>query len=252
MARFQLEVGLFLCACSLLSLLFFALDWKRGREEGHIQLPLHDDGEEELDGGTSQNDPFPITKPVDMLDGYPIREDDFWREVRSSRVLYRSTSCLIIVDASSKGVAVDHHVCFGRCAIRCTWLGSSCRRERAGHCARIRDVDFRILHPHLVSVVRFVVPSTIALESDNSPLHPHYDGVHTSLLVRDHAFECAPGEYPEDFVVHVTCACVLGVLDIFQNKTRPEIALSFERHLFGENIGRNNDDRRRQRLRYNR
>ncbi len=55
-------------------------------KRGHIQLPLHDDGEEELDGGTSQNDPFPITKPVDMLDGYPIREDDFWREVRSSRV----------------------------------------------------------------------------------------------------------------------------------------------------------------------
>ena len=83
MARLHFEVGVFLGTCCFISLAFLVLDWKRNRDGGNIQLPFHDDEEDELDGGTSQSDPFPITKPVDILDGYPLREEEFWRKVRS-------------------------------------------------------------------------------------------------------------------------------------------------------------------------
>ncbi|KLO19365.1 multidrug resistance-associated ABC transporter [Schizopora paradoxa] len=97
MTRLEFEVGILLSTCCLLSVAFFVLDWKRSRDGGSIQLPLHDDGEEELDGGSSQSDPFPITKPVDVLDGYPIREDEFWRKMRVRKVLLSIVACLLAV-----------------------------------------------------------------------------------------------------------------------------------------------------------
>ena len=47
MTRLQFEVGILLSACCFISLAFFLLDWKRSRDGGSIQLPMHGDEEEE-------------------------------------------------------------------------------------------------------------------------------------------------------------------------------------------------------------
>ena len=79
MTQFQLEIGIFLCCCAVVSSLFF---YRATRpEDSKIALPIrngslgHED-EREVD------DPFNVTTPEDMVDGFPIREEEFWRKVR--------------------------------------------------------------------------------------------------------------------------------------------------------------------------
>lgn len=85
MPPFQLAIGATLFACGLLSLTVVLLNARS--PEGKIQLPIHNDDESEdgvLDGNgeAESEDPFNIIKPEDVLDGYPIDEDEFWIKVR--------------------------------------------------------------------------------------------------------------------------------------------------------------------------
>ena len=73
MPRFQLETSILLCACALASLVDL-LTYDRSRE-GKLRLPVHTTGELELE---ASDDPFNVTKPEDVMDGYPIREGEFW------------------------------------------------------------------------------------------------------------------------------------------------------------------------------
>lgn len=73
MPQYQLEVAIFLtvgAACSLA--------WTLSQpKDGQIKLPVYDDGYEH----GSQPDPFDVTKPEDMIDGYPLDEQAFWMTV---------------------------------------------------------------------------------------------------------------------------------------------------------------------------
>lgn len=76
MPRFQLEVAIALAASVPCSLLF----WFIARPtEPQIELPTHAEGDEPL-----QKDPFDVTKPEDIVDGYPIKEEAFWAKVRTT------------------------------------------------------------------------------------------------------------------------------------------------------------------------
>ena len=73
MPHYQIEVSILLAISAACSLLTFTVSPSK---EG--QISLHDDGYEH---GT-QPDPFDITKPEDVIDGYPLDEQVFWITVR--------------------------------------------------------------------------------------------------------------------------------------------------------------------------
>ncbi|KAF8069172.1 multidrug resistance-associated ABC transporter [Lyophyllum atratum] len=79
MPRFQLEVSIVLVTAALGSAGVFYLNRPR---EGKIHLPTYADAEE-LEGELSHShDPFDVTKPEDIVDGYPIDGDAFWAKMR--------------------------------------------------------------------------------------------------------------------------------------------------------------------------
>jgi hypothetical protein len=75
MPRFQLEVALALAVSACGSLTVFYLTRTK---EGKVQLPTYID---ESEDGLNGNDPFDVTKPEDIIDGYPIEGDAFWTKV---------------------------------------------------------------------------------------------------------------------------------------------------------------------------
>ena len=83
MLALQLPFDIVLCCSALVSAAVFAYDARP--KEGKVQLPTYDDGELEY-----IDDPFDVTKPEDTIDGYPIREHEFWARV-SSVLLYAGT-----------------------------------------------------------------------------------------------------------------------------------------------------------------
>jgi hypothetical protein len=73
MPRYQLSVAIALAvaaACSV-GLILFART-----QERKIQLPLTG---EEVD-----DDPFDVSSPEDVVDGYPVEENKFWAQVCTS------------------------------------------------------------------------------------------------------------------------------------------------------------------------
>lgn len=83
MPAFQFESAVFLAGSGLVSVLVLVLSRPK---EGKVKLPTatdaasDDEGELELEG--EKADPFDVTKPEDVIDGYPIDADGFWEKVR--------------------------------------------------------------------------------------------------------------------------------------------------------------------------
>ena len=78
MLRFQFEVAIALAATVIASILAFY--WGKQQGEAKIQLPTHSD--EDLDGNHyPRHDPLEVTTPDDVIDGYPLEEEAFWRRV---------------------------------------------------------------------------------------------------------------------------------------------------------------------------
>lgn len=67
-------IALATSACSSSVVFYFTRE-----QEGKIHLPTHVDESEDAVHG---NDPFEVTTPEDIIDGYPIYEDAFWTSVR--------------------------------------------------------------------------------------------------------------------------------------------------------------------------
>ncbi|KAJ2928554.1 hypothetical protein H1R20_g8546, partial [Candolleomyces eurysporus] len=103
MLRFQFEVAITLAATAFASIVAFY--WGiRKQQEAKIQLPTHND--EELDGNRySKHDPLEVTTPEDVIDGYPLEEEAFWRRMRWRKTyiaaLLALTASLNIVALSS-------------------------------------------------------------------------------------------------------------------------------------------------------
>ncbi|KAG6333895.1 hypothetical protein ID866_5197 [Astraeus odoratus] len=85
MPEYQLPIAGVLAATALGSLI--VLYFARPNGEGKIQLPTH--GE---DADSLAHDPFDVTRPEDVIDGYPIREEQFWNDVR----LWKVSACLLL------------------------------------------------------------------------------------------------------------------------------------------------------------
>ncbi|KIK21279.1 hypothetical protein PISMIDRAFT_104265 [Pisolithus microcarpus 441] len=60
---------------------------RRPNDEGKIQLPTHGEDDSSL-----LRDPFDVTKPEDVTDGYPIDEEKFWNKAR----LWKVVACLLL------------------------------------------------------------------------------------------------------------------------------------------------------------
>lgn len=73
MPLYQLQIASTLIITALGSSVVFYLNRPT---EGKIQLPLHSDS-----NGT--DDAFDVTKPEDIIDGYPIDGEGFWAQVRN-------------------------------------------------------------------------------------------------------------------------------------------------------------------------
>lgn len=77
MPHFQLEVCIALTAAGLGSGGLLYLNRPR---EGKVQLPVHATFEALADE-TLGHDPFDVTTPEDVVDGFPIEGDAFWAKV---------------------------------------------------------------------------------------------------------------------------------------------------------------------------
>lgn len=76
MPRFQLEVSIVFALSIVCSLGILYLS---RAQDGKIRLPV---GRDEIDEFEDfGHDPFDITKPEDIVDGYPIDEPKFWAKV---------------------------------------------------------------------------------------------------------------------------------------------------------------------------
>lgn len=74
MPQFQLEIAIALAASVVVSLSEF---YVTKTEEGKIQLPIT----READGFDDEYDPFDVTTPLDIVDGFPVDGDKFWARV---------------------------------------------------------------------------------------------------------------------------------------------------------------------------
>ncbi|TFK48986.1 P-loop containing nucleoside triphosphate hydrolase protein [Heliocybe sulcata] len=91
MLRFQLQVAVSLAVATVGSLGFLWYYGTGDYEEGKVRLPVYSDGEEEL-----QSDPFNITKPEDLIDGYPVDEQGFWNKMRLRKLLLSISLAIVL------------------------------------------------------------------------------------------------------------------------------------------------------------
>jgi len=153
MPRFQLEVAVALTVGAVSSAGFFYLSRSK---EGKITLPTEVNSEDEI-----VRDPFDVTTPEDVLEGYPIDEETFWTKASSllffMKILY-STYCRR-TDAVKK---VGSFVSFCRCYCNRSDWHWMVRCER-GH-RQLR---------HFCSTSRiFTLPSSVILCLHQSTLNP--------------------------------------------------------------------------------
>jgi len=88
MVCFESEISVVLVICVPVSCVVL---WFTTRaKEGSVRLPVYVGEEEEEiftrsadagNAGSSGDDPFDVTKLEDIIDGYPIDEDGFWKRV---------------------------------------------------------------------------------------------------------------------------------------------------------------------------
>lgn len=74
MPEYQLPIAAILAATAVGSILVLYLTRP---SQGKIQLPTHGELDESL-----TRDPFDVNRPEDVIDGYPINEEGFWKNVR--------------------------------------------------------------------------------------------------------------------------------------------------------------------------
>ncbi|EDR07940.1 multidrug resistance-associated ABC transporter [Laccaria bicolor S238N-H82] len=90
MPRFQLPAAGILAGSAFASLITFYLTRS---PEGKIQLPTSVDASEEYLG----SDPFDVTTPEDVIDGYPIQAEAFWCRMRWRKLFISFLLSLTIV-----------------------------------------------------------------------------------------------------------------------------------------------------------
>nr|GAT52587.1 multidrug resistance-associated ABC transporter protein [Mycena chlorophos] len=78
-----------------------------GPSEGKIQLPLHAEDNDELDVG---EDPFDVAKPEDLIDGYPIDAEAFWKRTKRRKFFIAALFAGVLgCQTAALALAVVHH-----------------------------------------------------------------------------------------------------------------------------------------------
>lgn len=131
MPQYQLEVAVFLTCCALLSCVFVYRAARTEDTDASIALPIYngslDDSKDALE------DPFNVTTAEDMVDGQPIREEEFWRKVCGAYYLC-SSLCSLAADARAEASARDD-IYIARGCTNCRARVDNCRRSgREGDC----------------------------------------------------------------------------------------------------------------------
>ncbi|KAG5650246.1 hypothetical protein H0H81_000167 [Sphagnurus paluster] len=104
MPRFQLEVSTALAISAFGSLI--VLYFNRPKE-GKIRLPTHGQTPERQDIPTIVHDPFDVTTPEDIIDGYPIEGDAFWAKMKRRKIVMTLLlTAILVVDAILLGWSV--------------------------------------------------------------------------------------------------------------------------------------------------
>ncbi|KAF8842919.1 P-loop containing nucleoside triphosphate hydrolase protein [Paxillus ammoniavirescens] len=89
MPEYQLPIAAILAATAAGSIFFLYLTRSQG---GKIQLPTHGEDDDSL-----VRDPFDVTRPEDVVDGFPIDEEAFWNNVRFWKLLVSALLAAIFV-----------------------------------------------------------------------------------------------------------------------------------------------------------
>lgn len=89
MPLFQFEVAVALAICAIGSLGAFIAQREK---PGKIRLPVTHDSSLEY-----ELDPFEVTTPEDIIDGYPIEPDAFWKTIRLRKIFISLILCTILI-----------------------------------------------------------------------------------------------------------------------------------------------------------
>lgn len=68
--------------------------WFFREKEGRIRLPVHAEDEHPASGFVAEADPFNVTTPEDIVDGYPVDADEFWKRVGAEGVFSHKRNLL--------------------------------------------------------------------------------------------------------------------------------------------------------------
>lgn len=104
MPRLEFEISVALVGCVLVSLVGL---WITREKEGSVKLPVHVGDDDSLGNGSGEGDPFDVTKPEDVVDGYPIDEDGFWKRIRWWKLVISTLLAVAVaINASSLGWSI--------------------------------------------------------------------------------------------------------------------------------------------------
>ncbi|KAK1225083.1 hypothetical protein PQX77_011952 [Marasmius sp. AFHP31] len=108
MSRFELGTSLALACCTLASGLSLVLNRPK---EGKIKLPVHTEQVQNgLDPGLHHNDrdSFDIATPEDFVEGYPVEEEKFWKQVHRRKFLLSfSATTIFVLQALRLGLSLE-------------------------------------------------------------------------------------------------------------------------------------------------
>ncbi len=80
----EFEISVVLMVCVVGSVV---VSWIVRKQKGNIRLPTHVEDEHLATGFAA--DPFNVTLPEDIVDGYPVDADEFWKRVGAKGVFVR-------------------------------------------------------------------------------------------------------------------------------------------------------------------
>ncbi|KAF9450615.1 P-loop containing nucleoside triphosphate hydrolase protein [Macrolepiota fuliginosa MF-IS2] len=106
MPRFEFEASVVLAVCAVSSAV---VGWFTREKEGTVRLPMHV-GEEGNPAGSGGEDPFDVTRPEDVVDGYPLDADEFWKRMRWRKLIMSVLLVSVVaINAASLGWSIANN-----------------------------------------------------------------------------------------------------------------------------------------------
>ncbi|KAH8829370.1 multidrug resistance-associated ABC transporter [Flagelloscypha sp. PMI_526] len=103
-AALQHPASASIVAAGAFSFLVFATNAYRTRE-GKIQLPISQ-GDTPASFNVPEHDPFDVVTSTDLVEGFPVEEEAFWKQVRLWKILVAVLlAAVVVVDSASLGWA---------------------------------------------------------------------------------------------------------------------------------------------------